>query len=215
MQPLGRMSFKNIRIERLKEFMASRGLSGPVALGKAIGKSTAQTANLLSGVASFGEKVARSIEANAGLPEGWLDEFTDFQNTQPGPLVRGVVPLISAVQAGMFKEFVDNYQQNDQEFEDIPVTVPVNRYTFALRVQGDSMEPAFAEGMVVIVEPELDPQPGDYVIARNGDDEATFKQLVKDGPDWMLKPLNPRYPIKPLADAVIVGVVRAAMQRFR
>ncbi len=115
----------------------------------------------------------------------------------------------------MFKDVVDNLLQDDQDYEMVPVTVPVNRHTFALRVQGDSMEPNFSEGMVVIVEPELDPVPGDFVIVRNGDAESTFKQLIKDGPDWMLKPMNPRYPIKELGEAQIVGVVRAAMQKFR
>jgi len=53
------------------------------------------------------------------------------------------------------------------------------------------------------------------VIAKNGDD-ATFKQLVKDGSDWLLKPLNDRYPIKPLeSPCKIIGVVRSLERRFR
>ena len=69
--------------------------------------------------------------------------------------------------------------------------------------------PSFPEGMVIIIEPEMDFQPNDFVIIKNGDDEATFKQLVKDGPTWYIKPLNPRYPILPLPeDATICGVVR-------
>lgn len=97
----------------------------------------------------------------------------------------------------------------------IPTTVPVNRYTFALRVQGDSMEPRFTEGMLLIVEPELDGQHGDYVIVKNGSEETTFKQLIKDGADWFLKPLNPRYPIKSLGTDTIVGVVRGVTEQFR
>lgn len=97
----------------------------------------------------------------------------------------------------------------------IPTTVPVNRYTFALRVQGDSMEPRFTEGMLLIVEPELDPQHGDFVIVKNGSDETVFKQLVKDGADWYLKPLNPRYPIKSLGADTIIGVVRGVTEQFR
>ncbi|MBK5203896.1 MAG: S24 family peptidase [Polaromonas sp.] len=97
----------------------------------------------------------------------------------------------------------------------IPTAVPVNRHTFALRVSGDSMEPEFHEGMILIIEPELDPQPGDYVVARNGVNETTFKQLIKDGADWYLKPLNPRYPLKPLGENSIVGVLRAVEKRYR
>lgn len=77
------------------------------------------------------------------------------------------------------------------------------------------MEPDFPAGVFIVVEPDMDPQPGDYVIAKNGD-EATFKQLVKDGADWYLKPLNPRYPIKPLeSPCKIIGVVREQVRRYR
>ena len=68
-----KMSLKLIRIAKLKEFALSRGLVGPVALGKVIGKKANQTSDLLSGKAPFGEKVARSIEVSAELPENWLD----------------------------------------------------------------------------------------------------------------------------------------------
>lgn len=77
------------------------------------------------------------------------------------------------------------------------------------------MEPNFPDGVILIIEPDLDYQPGDYVIAKNGDHEATFKQLIKDGADWYLKPINNRYPIKPLGTSTIIGVVREAIQKLR
>lgn len=126
------------------------------------------------------------------------------------------VPLISWVQAGDFATVVDNFEPGDGE-EWIDTTVPKRRYTFALRVQGDSMEPEFHDGNIIIVEPEISAEHGDYVIVRvNNNMECTFKQLIRDGKDLYLKPLNPRYPIKPMPlDAVIVGVVRAQERRYR
>lgn len=210
-----RMSQKLIRIRRLKLLATQRGLVGPVALGELIGKSPSQTSDLLSGIASFGEKVARSIESNAKLSTNWLDRLDEKGNIEVGPVLRGQVPLLSDIQAGMYKEKVDNLHPGDGGMELISTTVPVNRYTFALRVDGDSMEPEFLHGMVLIVEPELDPLPGDFVIAKNANEETTFKQLVKDGADWYLKPLNDRYPIKPLGESSIIGVVRSVEKRYR
>lgn len=115
----------------------------------------------------------------------------------------------------MYKEHTDNYHPGDGGMEMIPTTVPVGAHTFALRVSGDSMEPRFPNGVLLIVEPELDPMPGDFVIAKNGSEETTFKQLVRDGADWYLKPLNDRYPIKPLAGSKVIGVVRAVEIRLR
>ena len=136
-------------------------------------------------------------------------------NVAPGPAIsRQRVPLISSVQAGDFTTVVDNLHPGDAE-RWIDVTVPVNRYTFALRVSGDSMEPDFPAGMILVVEPEMEANPGDFIIAKNGSEEATFKQLVKDGGDWWLKPLNPRYPLKPLEGCTIVGVVRQVVRTFR
>lgn len=125
------------------------------------------------------------------------------------------MPLISEVQAGAFKEHVDNFHPGDGGSEQIATTVPVKRYTFALRVSGDSMEPEFTEGMILVIEPELEVNPGDFVIAKNSNGETTFKQLIRDGGDWYLKPLNPRYPLKPLGDSQVIGVLRAVEKRYR
>jgi SOS-response transcriptional repressor LexA len=166
-----------------------------------------------------GGDLARKIEEKLGLPRGWMDTIHNEDGREPsnvghGPDIGGKVPLISWVQAGRFSEIIDA-RHSDETFERIDTTVPTKRYTFALRVEGDSMEPNFPAGTTIIVEPELEAHAGDYVIAVNGDGQATFKQLVKDGGDWYLKPLNPRYPLKPLTGCHIVGVVRAAERRFR
>ena len=131
--------------------------------------------------------------------------------------VRDEVPLISEVEAGNFT-VIDNFKPKGG-FETVPVTVPVKRHTFALRVHGDSMVAStgdsFPEGSILVVEPELTAEPGDYVIVLNTKNQTTFKQLVKDGADYYLKPLNTRYPIKPLGSAEIIGVVREFSKRFR
>lgn len=131
--------------------------------------------------------------------------------------VRAEVPLVSSVEAGNYT-VIDNFKPR-QQFETVPVSVPIKRHTYALRVHGDSMVSeigdSFPEGSILIVEPEMAAEPGDYVIALNQSNETTFKQLVKDGGDLYLKPLNSRYPIKPLNGARIIGVVREFTKRFR
>ena len=75
---------KFTRLERLKQFQAERNLSGPAELGRAIGRRTNQTSDLLHGRAPFGERIARAIEQFAGLPAGWLDQA----EAPPGPAVK-------------------------------------------------------------------------------------------------------------------------------
>ncbi len=131
--------------------------------------------------------------------------------------LRAEVPLISQVEAGNYT-VIDNFEPR-HGFATIPVTVEIKRHTYALRVHGDSTVSdtgdSFPEGSILVVEPELAALPGDYVIVLNGAHETTFKQLVKDGGDHYLKPLNSRYPIRPLGSARVIGVVREFSKRFR
>ena len=155
-----------------------------------------------------------SLSPNSQTSRAQADLAGGDSNTEPGPNLSSCVPLISWVQAGGWSHAADLLQPGEA-FEWIRTTVTVQAHTFALRVTGDSMEPDFPAGMVLVVEPEMDAHPGDFVIVRNGDNEATFKQLVRDGADLYLKPLNPRYPIKPLGSSHIVGVVREAVRKLR
>jgi DNA polymerase V len=78
---------------------------------------------------------------------------------------------------------------------------------FALMVLGDSMEPEFKEGEVIVVEPEGVAEDGSYVIAYV-DNDWIFRQLARDGEGWRLQPLNPAYPSQTLPD---LGAVRGVV----
>lgn len=113
---------------------------------------------------------------------------------------------------------IDHFKP-DSQINTEAVLLPVQSHTYALRVLGDSMASeaaaSFPDGSIIIVDPEMQALPGDYVIARNGDSQTTFKQLIKNGSDFFLKPLNPLYPIRPLGSTTIIGVVRECAKRFR
>ena len=63
---------KEIRIQRLREHMQSRGLSVADLVAKT-GKRQSYWSELLGGTKSFGEKAARSIEEALALSVGYLD----------------------------------------------------------------------------------------------------------------------------------------------
>jgi phage repressor protein C with HTH and peptisase S24 domain len=63
---------------------------------------------------------------------------------------------------------------------------------YALRVLGDSMEPEFADGCVIIVDPGHALRDGSYVVVEYAGD-VFFRQLVIDGERRILKALNPKY----------------------
>ena len=119
-------------------------------------------------------------------------------NTHSAELKRRAYPLISWVHAGAWKEIVDAYPYGSSD-----VMVFANddhsHDSFALRIEGNSMEPIFQEGDIIIVDPDIQPRPGDYVVAKNHQAEATFKKYRPRGIDadgktiFELVPLNDDY----------------------
>ncbi len=78
---------------------------------------------------------------------------------------------------------------------------------FALVVLGDSMLPEFAEGEVIVIEPEGLARDGSYVLAHRHD-EYIFRQLLRRESGWVLHPLNPTYADEAIGDlSVVKGVV--------
>jgi DNA polymerase V len=63
---------------------------------------------------------------------------------------------------------------------------------YVLMVLGDSMEPEFKEGDVVVIEPGAHYRDGSYVIAYHNN-EYIFRQLKVIQDRFYLMPLNPRY----------------------
>ncbi len=79
------------------------------------------------------------------------------------------------------------------------------------------MEPEFKEGEIVIVNPHVEAKSGDYMIVKNNEEEATFKQLKKFGDTLVLHPLNSRYEDIELKKGVkyrIVGKVVKKENRY-
>lgn len=84
--------------------------------------------------------------------------------------------MISYVQAGALAE-KNPIEAFDGSLEYILTDSDISEYTFALRIEGDSMEPDFKAGDIIIVDPEVEPTPGEFVVARNGGAQATFKKV--------------------------------------
>ena len=132
--------------------------------------------------------------------EGPMSNPSSHSNLEPGPNLRGKVPLVSWVQAGAWCEAVYTTHVTEAErWMDCPVAH--SSQTFALRVRGDSMTApsgaarTYPEGCFIFVDPERkNPVNGDRVVACLLDaNEVTFKVYKnEDGRQW-LQPLNPTH----------------------
>ena len=135
-------------------------------------------------------KLVQALEVNW---ESFLQETGNMKtNIEPAHTgVRRPVPLISWVKAGNWTEVHDIPELGGaEEWVESDIQGP---NVFALRVVGDSMEPEFKEGEIIIINPNLQVIPNDYVIVKNRSEEASLKQLKRYGNRWIFHPLNPKY----------------------
>jgi|CXWL01.1.fsa_nt_gi SOS-response transcriptional repressor LexA len=119
-----------------------------------------------------------------------------------------LVPVLTWVQAGALRSAVDLYPYAGAAEEYITVSLR-GEHCFALRVRGDSMLPEFREGDMIVIDPDLSPRSGDFVVAvLDGTGEATFKRYQKKKDGEVLMPLNPDYmPIALQPEHRLVGKV--------
>lgn len=216
------MDIKAIRRANLELLIEEAGSKIELA------KRTGLRANTLSQVHSsggaakpIGHSIASKLESGMDKPSGWMDQdhsMTNISNADTGGRRVRLVRVLSWAQAGSTggMELEDNSLSNDRDDDQACVFAAgsIGDAAFALRVRGDSMvDPAggrsYPEGCIIVVDPARKAKPGDRVIVKNKSAaEAVFKQLEFDGERYFLKPLNPRYPISPMADdAKIIGVV--------
>lgn len=110
------------------------------------------------------------------------------------------VPLLNFVQAGEFCEYHDDAISN--EFRPI-FGEGYGENVYWVELEGDSMEPDFKSGELVLIDPDMQPNPADYVVAlKAGEKKVTFKMWrprgfdEKTGEEYsQLIPSNENYPI--------------------
>ncbi|OJA74499.1 hypothetical protein BGV72_24405 [Burkholderia ubonensis] len=121
------------------------------------------------------------------------------KNVEPVPKGRRSIPVISYVQAGMMTEAMDPFALGEG-FETVVTDLDVSDGSFWLKIKGISMLPEFPEGDMVLIDPSVTPLPGDFVVAKNTEEEATFKKYRPRGTNdrgeavFELVPLNDDFP---------------------
>lgn len=186
--------------EAAREFNEIRGQSD---LARALNTSP-QTVNNWE-TRGISKKGLLHIQNTLGISASWVEtgqgrKFVQVKNNvSPAQIGSKQIPLISYVRAGLWAGAGDLPQPGDAQ-EWLMTDLELSDGAFALEIKGDSMLPEFNPGDRVIIDPAIRPQPGDYVVAKNGEDEATFKKYRLRGANeqgvevFELVPLNPDYP---------------------
>jgi phage repressor protein C with HTH and peptisase S24 domain len=105
------------------------------------------------------------------------------------------VPVINSVQAGYPQDFTDLDYPAGVADEYIRCPEMSDAQAFAARVVGDSMEPRYHQGDVVVFSPNTPVKNGADCFVRFEGGGTSFKRFYQDNPETVrLQPLNPQYP---------------------
>ena len=102
-------------------------------------------------------------------------------------------------ESGQYASPCSLYNEGMSRPEDIPLQADLadhggcaNSEPFALRVLGDSMEPEFRDGNIIIIDSAAAVESGCYVLAQV-DGEYIFRQLIIEDGRYVLRALNEGY----------------------
>ena len=109
------------------------------------------------------------------------------------------IPVLGKVVAGIPLDAVEEII----DYEEIPIEMAKNGEYFALQIKGDSMEPKFSAGDVVIVRKQEDVDNGDIAIVLVNGNEATVKKIRKFDGGINLIPTNSNYDVITYTNAQI------------
>jgi len=193
----------NTLAERLTWARTRKNLS-QAALAKLSGVSQSSIGNLESGI-RFSSRRLANIAGTLGVNALWLAEgigAPDFDNSFAKVQPRDVdspkisIPrVVLKLSAGMTGFQADPDYSDGGTFMVDPSWLRENNYApehlVAIRVRGESMEPALYEGDTVIIN-ITDKRPVDGVVfAVNYEGEDVVKRLTRDAGQWWLSSDNP------------------------
>jgi len=129
------------------------------------------------------------------------------------PRSKADIPIINEIPAGYPKDFTDLDYPPSVADEYVRCPDIQDPQAFAARVVGDSMEPAYHEGDIVVFAPNTPAESGQDCFVRLDTGETTFKRVYQDDPATLrLQPLNEKYPAHIVPRREVTGLWPAVVR---
>jgi len=150
------------------------------------------------------ESVAKALAAT-GTP---FDIFVGLIEPSGGAAARAV-PLIGFAEAGAGGYFDDGGFPAGEGWDEIAFPALNDEHAYALEVSGESMEPAYRDGDVIVVSPAAPIRRGDRVVVRTKGGEVMAKELKRrTAKSIELKSLNAEHSDRTLAASDVLWIAR-------
>ena len=151
------------------------------------------------------ESIAKALAATGTS----IDIFVGLIETSAhGPAARGV-PLLGFAEAGAGGYFDDGGFPAGEGWDEIAFPAVSDDHAFALEVSGQSMEPAYRDGDVIIVSPAAPIRRGDRVVVKTRSGEVMAKELRRNTSKSIeLKSLNAQHADRTIATSDVLWIAR-------
>lgn len=150
------------------------------------------------------ESVSKSLAATGVTIEQFVALLSD-SNRAPSE----AVPLIGFAEAGTGGYFDDGGFPAGKGWDEIPFPAVEDEHAYALEISGDSMQPAYRDGTIIIVSPSAPIRRGDRVVVKTRSGEVLAKELKrKSAKSLELRSVNPEHEDRTLATDQVLWVAR-------
>jgi phage repressor protein C with HTH and peptisase S24 domain len=150
------------------------------------------------------ESIAKALTAT-GTP---FDTFVALIEPSGGKAARAV-PLLGFAEAGSGGYFDDGGFPAGEGWAETAFPSVTDAHAYALEVSGQSMEPAYRHGDVIVVSPSAPIRRGDRVVVCTKGGEVMAKELKRKTPKAIeLKSLNAQHPDRALEAGDVLWIAR-------
>jgi phage repressor protein C with HTH and peptisase S24 domain len=132
----------------------------------------------------FGERKARKLEEQAGMPAMFLDmaEGTPLDLPAGAIIVDknkiSIVPVVGKSMGGLPDRIFTDEGRAVEGFDDFAEVFSSDPQAFVVRIDGSSMYPKYVQGDYALVEPGTDPDLEDDVLVKIASGEVMLKRLL-------------------------------------
>lgn len=182
---------------RLKTAMNIRGIKASELSEKAhIPKSA--ISQYLSGLYEAKQKTIFKLATALNISEAWLmgldvpmeKNFDDNIQGKEKETNSAIVFVYGTIPAGIPMECIEDIIDTEEISADM---LKGGKQYFGLKVKGDSMEPDYLDGDIIIFQKQDDCENGDDCVVMVNGNDGTFKRVFKNENGIILQPLNNKY----------------------
>jgi len=217
----------NIKKEIGKRILKARKAKGLTlkALGELAGdlKQTRLT-NWEQGTRTPGPEEIKKLAQALDVSPAFLMCLSDERHIKKAKISSHLIPLLDHHQACNAKSHIEAIRDQDSSSDAVFISVSavllpeLSDKAFALKMTDESMIPEIRVNDMLVIDPSISPQPGDFVLVKLADKPeiiiCQYKKLSYTSSEFELLTLNNNWPNIKVADDLGIEIAGKVMQKI-